>query len=233
MKKFFGLIALLLLVGSVIVAFRMGAKKNIAYSDTGSIAPAARSVSSVTSEEPGLKIGDTAPDFKLKNVDGRMISLADIKNTDGTAAKGYIVAFTCNTCPYAVMYEDRIIDLHAKFAPKGWHVVAINPNDPEVKPGDSFDEMKVRAKEKAFPFVYLFDDGGKVFPQFGATRTPHLYVLDNSRKVRYIGALDNNAQDAEAVTQPYVENAIAAILAGKEPEPNFTKAIGCGIKAKS
>lgn len=181
---------------------------------------------------PGLKVGDVAPDFKLKNIDGRLVSLADTKDAKGESPKGYIVTFTCNTCPYAVMYEDRIIELHNKYAPKGWPVVAIQPNAPEVKPGDSFEEMKVRAKEKNFPFVYLFDEGQKVFPQYGATRTPHVFLLDSNRKVRYIGAIDNNPQDAEAVTKPYLEDAIAAIEAGKEPDPNFTKAIGCGIKTK-
>jgi peroxiredoxin len=180
----------------------------------------------------GLKVGDTAPDFKLRNIDGKMISLADIKGANGSPAKGYIVAFTCNTCPYAVMYEDRIIELHNKYAPKGWPVVAIQPNDPSVKPGDSMEEMKIRAKEKSFPFVYLFDDGQKVYPQYGATRTPHIFLLDSAKKVRYIGAIDNNPQDAEAVTERYVENAISAVEAGKEPDPSLTKAIGCGIKAK-
>lgn len=187
-----------------------------------------------TVENPvdGVKVGDTAPDFKLRNIDGRMISLADMKGTNGTPAKGYIVTFTCNTCPYAVMYEDRLIELHNKYAPKGWPVVAIQPNDPDLKPGDSMEEMKIRAKEKGFPFVYLFDDGQKVFPQYGATRTPHIFLLDSAKKVHYIGAIDNNPQDAEAVTERYVENAISAVEAGKEPNPSFTKAIGCSIKAK-
>lgn len=180
----------------------------------------------------GVKVGDTAPDFKLRNIDGRMISLGDLKATNGTPAKGYIITFTCNTCPYAVMYEDRMIELHNKYASKGWPVVAIQPNDPGLKPGDSMEEMKIRAKEKGFPFVYLFDDGQKVFPQYGASRTPHVFLLDNTRKVRYIGAIDNNPQDAEAVTKRYVEDAISAIESGKEPDPNFTKAIGCSIKSK-
>ncbi len=181
---------------------------------------------------PGLDIGQTAPDFKLKNVDDRLTSLADVKDANGNAPKGYIVAFTCNTCPYAIMYEDRIIDLHNKFAPKGWPVVAIQPNDPEKKPGDSFEEMKVRASEKSFPFVYLYDDGQQVYPQYGATKTPHIFLLDATRKVKYIGAIDNNAQDPADATRHYVAEAIEAIEAGKEPDPSVTKAIGCGIKAK-
>lgn len=179
----------------------------------------------------GLEVGQTAPDFRLKNVDERMMSLSDIKDANGNAPKGYIVVFTCNTCPFAVMYEDRLIALHNNFAPKGWPVVAVQPNNPEAKPGDSFEEMQVRASEKSFPFAYLFDEGQKVYPKYGATKTPHVFLLDNNRVVRYMGAIDNNAQDAEAATRHYVAEAINAIEAGKVPDPASTKAIGCGIKS--
>lgn len=175
----------------------------------------------------GLKVGDKAPDFNLKNVDGQMVSLSSYENV-----KGFIVTFTCNTCPYAVMYEDRIIELHNKFAPLGYPVVAIQPNDPEAQPGDAFDKMQARAKEKAFPFAYLYDEGQKVYPQYGATRTPEIYLLDKNLTVRYTGAIDNNAQDASAVTVRYVEDAISALEKGKNPEPSFVKAIGCTIKVK-
>lgn len=174
-----------------------------------------------------LKVGDTAPDFSLKSVSGKMVALNDLKQ-----AKGYIVTFTCNTCPYAQMYEERLINLHKKLAPMGWPVIAINPNDPAVTPGDSFAKMQERATEKKYPFEYLFDEGQKVYPAYGATRTPHVFLLDKDRKVRYIGAIDDNAEDATAVTKRYVEDAIEAINAGKDPEPNFTKAIGCTIKVK-
>ncbi len=186
----------------------------------------AKAVKTVTSSG-GLEVGDTAPDFSLKNVDGEMVSLAEMKD-----AKGYIITFTCNHCPYSVMYEDRLIELHNAYAPKGYPVIAINPNDPEAQPKDGFEEMKVRAEEKAFPFVYLFDDGQKVYPQYGATRTPHVFLLDKDRKVTYIGAIDDNARDAEAVEAKYVENAIAAMEKGEAPDPDFTKAIGCSIKKK-
>ena len=175
----------------------------------------------------GLKPGDKAPDFKLKNVDDRMVSLADFKE-----AKGFIVTFTCNTCPYAVMYEDRLIELHNKFAPLGYPVIAIQPNDPAAQPGDAFDKMKERAKEKGFPFVYLFDEGQKIYPMYGASRTPEIYLLDKSLTVRYTGAIDDNAQNADAVTVRYVEDAIAALEKGKQPEPATVKAIGCTIKVK-
>jgi|SRR5690606_33793230 peroxiredoxin len=174
------------------------------------------------------KVGDQASDFKLKNIDGSMVSLADYKNVNG-----YIVIFTCNTCPYAVMYEDRIIDLHNKYAPQGYPVVAINPNDPDVKAGDDFASMQARAKEKNFPFKYLFDDGQKIYPMYGATRTPHVYLLDANRYVRYIGAIDDNAQNPSEVKVKYLENAIEALKAGNNPQPSETKAIGCTIKTKA
>lgn len=176
----------------------------------------------------GLQVGDIAPDFKLKNVHGDIISMEE----DYPDAKGFIVIFTCNHCPYAVMYEDRIIALHNKYAPKGYPVIAINPNDPEVQPADSYEKMIERAEEKDFPFDYVFDEYQAVFPAYGASRTPHVFLLDNTRKVRYIGAIDDSAQDAAAVTRRYVEEAIRAMDKGKEPDPNFTKAIGCSIKVK-
>jgi len=174
----------------------------------------------------GYHIGDTAADFRLKNVDGEMMSLEDIKD-----AKGYIIVFTCNHCPFSVMYEDRLIALHKKYAPMGYPVVAINPNSPEKQPADSYEAMQVRAKEKSFPFVYLFDDGQKVYPEYGATKTPHVFLLDKSRTVKYIGAIDDNARDAGSVEVKYLENAIDALEGGKRPDPATTKAIGCTIKA--
>lgn len=177
----------------------------------------------------GYKVGDSATDFNLKNVDNQMVSLANYND-----AKGFIVIFTCNTCPYSVAYEDRINELDEKYKTKGYPVIAINPNNPDVKKGDGFSDMQVRAKEKGFTFPYLFDDGQKVYPQYGATRTPHVFLLNKENGeliVEYIGAIDNNSQDASAVTEKYVENAVDALLSGKKPSLNYTKAIGCSIKS--
>jgi peroxiredoxin len=175
----------------------------------------------------GYKIGDTAQDFKLKNVNNKMVSLAGIKN-----AKGYIVVFTCNHCPYAKAYEQRIIELHQKYAPLGYSVVAISPNDKDVQPDDSFEKMKALAKEKKYPFPYLYDETQEVAKAFGATRTPHVYVLDKDRVVRYIGAIDDNSEDPALVKEKYVSNAVDALIGGKEVAVKETKAIGCGIKWK-
>lgn len=174
----------------------------------------------------GYKVGDKATDFKLKNIDGKMVSLADNK-----AAKGYIVVFTCNTCPFAKAYESRIVELNTKYAPKGYPIVAINPNDPAVAPGDSYADMQ----KKKYAFPYLVDESQQVARTYGATRTPHLYVLTrkgNDFVVSYIGAIDDNSEDAKLVKTKYVENAMTEILAGKPASTNSTKAIGCTIKWK-
>jgi len=176
----------------------------------------------------GLQVGDTAKDFELLNVDGSNYSLASMED-----AKGYIVVFTSNVCPFALMYEDRLIELHNTMAPKGYPVVAINANDPDVEPGDSFEGMQEKSKEKAFPFVYLRDEDQSIYPQFGATKTPHVFLLDKDLKVQYIGAIDDNARSVEDVEVKYVENAIGALENGESPNPSFTKAIGCSIKTKN
>ena len=181
---------------------------------------------------PGYEVGDYANDFKLKNIDGNMVSLADYPN-----AKGFIVIFTCNHCPYAKLYEDRIVALDKSFKKKGYPVIAINPNDPEKYPEDSFDNMKERANEKGFTFPYLFDETQEVAKAFGAVRTPHVFLLHkkdvNEYKVSYIGAIDDDTQDSKKTKVKYVENAVDALEKGENPDPEFTKAIGCTIKWKS
>lgn len=174
------------------------------------------------------KVGDQASDFKLMNVNGKYVSMADYPN-----AKGYVVIFTCNHCPYAKLYEDRIIKLHKTYAEKGFPVIAINPNDPQVVPEDSPAEMKKRAKKKKFKFPYLFDEKQSVYPMYGATKTPHVFLLDKNRMVKYIGSIDDNPKDEKAVLDKYLEKAIAAVEMGKNPDPSVTKAIGCSIKKKS
>jgi glutathione peroxidase-family protein len=178
----------------------------------------------------GYEVGDYVADFKLRNVDGKEVSLANYAN-----AKGLIVVFTCNTCPYAKLYEDRIIALNKQFAPKGYPVVAINPNDPSQQAGDSYQEMQKRAQEKSYGFPYLQDNTGAVAKAFGATRTPHIYILNKEAKgfkVEYVGAIDNNHKDATAADQKYVEEAIGQLMSGKKPKTTSTKAIGCTIKWK-
>lgn len=186
------------------------------------------SVNKATSEEKGYDIGDIATDFKLKNIDGKMVSLSDFND-----AKGFIITFTCNTCPYAVLYEDRIEALNKKYASKGYPVIAIMPNNTDIMLGDNMEAMKTRAKEKGFTFPYLLDEEQNIFPQYGATKTPHIFILQNTNKgnvVKYIGAIDDNYKDAALVNTKYVENAVDALLKDEEVTETKTRAIGCTIK---
>lgn len=184
---------------------------------------------SASAQDAGVKPGDPAPAFSLKNSkDNKMVSLADYKSD-----KGVILIFTCNHCPYSKMYEDRIIALHNHWAKKGFPVVAINSNDPAVEPEDSYENMKKRAKSKKFPFVYLFDESQDIAHAYGATRTPHVFLLKNTNgtfTVEYIGAIDDSAKDASAVSEKFVEKALQEILEGNEVTMKEAKAVGCTIK---
>ena len=176
--------------------------------------------------DKGYKVGDVIEDFTLINIDDTMVSLSDYKK-----AKGFIIIFTCNMCPYSVANEDRIIALDIKYKSKGYPVISINPNDPNASKGDSFEDMKVRATAKGFTFPYLFDAGQKVYPKFGASKTPHVYIVEKATmKVEYIGAIDNSSRNPDAVSEKYVENAVDALLAGNKPIKTETRAIGCSIK---
>lgn len=178
----------------------------------------------------GLKPGDNAVGFSLKNVDETTVSLSDYNDQ-----KGVILVFTCNPCPFAKAYENRIIQLHQNYSAIGFPVVAINPNDAEVSPEDTFEKMKERSAEKGYPFPYLKDDSQEVFKAYGATRTPHIFLLEkkgNKFKVAYIGAIDNNAMDAKAVSETWLADAIKAVQNGTSPSPATTKAVGCTIKTK-
>lgn len=183
-----------------------------------------------TAEEDGYTIGSVAADINLLNVDNKMVSYDDYKD-----AKGFIVIFTCNTCPYAVASEDRIIALDKEFKGKGYPVIAINPNDPEVQPDDTFELMQKKAKEKGFTFPYLFDKTNTVYAEYGATKTPHVYLLnkENGKNVvKYIGAIDDNVRNGDAVKDRFLANAVNELIAGKDVSVKETKAIGCSVKQK-
>ena len=178
----------------------------------------------------GYEVGDDAADFKLKNIDGKMVSLSDFKT-----AKGFIVVFTCNHCPYAKKYEDRIVELDKKYKDQGYPVIAINPNDPNVQPEDGYKQMIDRAKQKGFTFPYLVDEGQKIYPQYGATKTPHVFVLqkENGKNiVKYIGAIDNNYDNPNDVSEYYAQDAVNALIKGEPVKMTKTVAIGCTIKVK-
>jgi peroxiredoxin len=177
----------------------------------------------------GYDIGETVKDFSLKNIDGKMVSLSSFKDN-----KGLIVIFDCNTCPMSKAYNSRILALGKKYE-KTFPVVAINANDPEQSSGDSFEEMISYAKSHGYTFPYLQDETQNVAKTFGATNTPHVFILSrngNEYKVAYIGAIDNNTRNASEASKKYVEEAVDALIAGKPVATAKTKAIGCGIKWK-
>jgi peroxiredoxin len=177
------------------------------------------------------KIGDPVEDFTLLNVDNKMVSLTDFPEADG-----FIVVFTCNHCPFAKMYENRIIELDKKYDEYGYPVIAIQPNDPTKVPEDSFVNMKARSDKMSYTFPYLYDETQEIAKAYGATKTPHVYVLDKVGEeliLKYIGGIDDNPKEAEAVTKTYVEDAIEALIDGNEVPLSETKAIGCTIKWKN
>lgn len=184
-----------------------------------------------TNEQPAeLAPGAQAPDFNLKGVDGQMVSLAG-----NTQAKGYIVIFTCNHCPYSVKYEERIMALDAKYRALGYPVIAINSNDAQQYPADSYENMQVRARERGFTFPYVYDETQATARAYGASKTPHVFVVQregtsNKFIVRYVGAIDDSPNNASAAAKFYTADAVDALLAGRNVRTATTRAIGCGIK---
>jgi peroxiredoxin len=174
----------------------------------------------------GIKLGDAAPlaDAKMKNVDGKSVSIADVAGKNGT-----LVIFTCNHCPFVIAWEERMAALGNQAVKDGIGVIMINPNDPAVQAGDSFEGMQERAKKRNFGFPYVVDTGSTVAKAFGATRTPEVYLFDKDGKLVYHGAVDDN-KDPGNVTKHYLKDALAALLAGKEIPEKTTKAVGCTIK---
>lgn len=178
------------------------------------------------------KIGDTVNNFTLANANGngKMVSLDDYKN-----AKGVIVIFTCNHCPFAKMYQSRVNDLNKKYMSKGYPVIAISPNDVEAVPEDNFEEMGKRAKEQGYTYPYLLDGTQDIARAFNAVKTPHAFLLQNEKGrwiLRYAGAIDDNGSEPEKATHHYVEEAISDLNAGRAVQVATTKSVGCGIKWK-
>ena len=183
---------------------------------------------SVRAQINTLTPGQVAPPIKLVNVDGRTVGFSDFPT-----AKGFIIVFTCNTCPMSHAYEQRIIALNAKFSVQGYPVIAVNPNDPAVAGGDSFEKMKERAKAKKYAFPYLFDPGQKITNLYGATKTPHLFLVKKQTKglmIEYVGAIDDDPEESKTVRTPYVEDAIKKLNQNQPLTITSTRAIGCTVK---
>jgi len=174
--------------------------------------------------------GKTAPLIKLKNVDDKTVSFDDYPS-----AYGFVVIFICNTCPYSKAYEQRIMDLDKKYSLQHFPIIAVNPSDPVLSPGDSFIKMKEHAKSRHYTFPYLYDEGQVITNLYGARTTPHVFVISKnagSYTVEYTGAIDNDTQNNNPDKINYVEDAIAALLNNKKPAVTVTRAIGCSISRK-
>lgn len=174
-----------------------------------------------------MNIGDVAPDFSLKGSDGKTYSLESFPE-----AKALAVVFSCNHCPYVKAYEERMMDIQKDYRARGFRLVAINSNDAENYPEDSFEEMVLRAKEKGFNFPYLFDETQETARRYEATHTPHLFVFDQNLKLAYTGKIDDNWENPKAVKERYWREALDDILSGKPARNPQTHAIGCTIKWK-
>ena len=174
-----------------------------------------------------LKNGDFALDFRLPGVDGKNYSLKDFK-----AKKAVIVMFSCNHCPTVKAYENRFVELQRDYRDEAVMLIAINPNDEKSYPEDSFENMKIRAKEKGFNFPYLRDESQKVAKAYGAERTPEVFVFDEKRTLRYHGRIDDNVYEPNQVSQHYLRDALNALLEGRKILLEDTEPVGCTIKWK-
>jgi peroxiredoxin len=174
-----------------------------------------------------LKIGSTAPDFNLEGIDGKKYSLSSFEDK-----KALIIIFSCNHCPYVQAYECRIKQIQEDYKNKGVTVVAINSNEDVNYPDDSFDNMKKRANEQKFNFLYLRDEDQSVARAYDATHTPEIFLFDKERKLIFHGKIDDNWQEPNKVQNHYLKNALDELLEGKEISVPETFTIGCTIKWK-
>lgn len=216
----------LISLAAVVLVLPVGCSKQAAEpAAPGETAAPAETAGPTMPEQPEAKqlsVGDPAPAWTdLVGVDDQQHSLDDLAD-----AKAVVVVFICNHCPVAVAYEDRIIELDAEYKDQGVTLVAINVNNLEA---DKLPAMKERAEEKGFEFAYLYDPSQEIGRAFGATVTPHAFLLDGERKLAYVGAIDDN-MEIDKVQEHYLRDAIDAVLAGNKPEVDSTKAVGCGIK---
>lgn len=178
----------------------------------------------------GVRLGDAAPmpGLKMLAVDGARVSLNDVR---GKA--GLLVIFTCNACPYARAWEQRIVALGNEYRARGVGVIAVNANDPGVVPEDGFDAMKARAAERGMKYPYAVDATSSLARAFGATRTPEAFLFSAGGALVYHGTIDDNAQEPTRVTQHYLRDALAAVVSGQSVPVPETKSLGCSIKFRS
>jgi peroxiredoxin len=174
-----------------------------------------------------IQLGERAKPFSLQGVDGREHALEDYTDNDAL-----VLIFSCNHCPYVRAWEDRMVQIQADYADRGVQLLAINANDAQKYPSDSFEAMKKRSEEKQFNFPYLHDETQSVASVYGAERTPEIFLFDSEQILRYHGAIDDNYDDHGAVQKPYLREALDAVLAGEEPAVASTRPVGCTVKWK-
>jgi peroxiredoxin len=174
-----------------------------------------------------LALGSKAPlaTTKMKNVDGKMLAIADVTGKAGT-----LVVFTCNHCPFAKAWEERIVELANTYSKKGIGVILVNANDPTKYTEDGFAEMQAHAKARGLQAPYVIDETSAVARAFGATVTPEAFLFDKGGKLAYHGTVDDNHKDPASVKSRYLKDALDAVAAGKAPAQAETKSLGCGIK---
>lgn len=174
-----------------------------------------------------LSIGAKAPmtDVEVKDVSGEMLTLGEV-----TDEKGLLVVFSCNTCPWVAQWEDRYNPIATLAKENDIGMIALNPNAGSRDQGDSFSDMKERAREQNYQFFYALDKDSKIAEAFGASRTPHIFLFNADMELVYRGAIDDNANSAEKVEKPYLKNAIKELAKGKEISTKTTKSLGCTIK---
>jgi len=193
---------------------------------------AAAAAASAGESTGGLALGTKVPaavaKTKMKNVDGKMVSIADVTGKSGT-----LIIFTCNHCPFAKDWEQRIVELGNSYAGKGIGVILVNANDPTLHADDGFDEMQARAKSRGMKIPYVVDDTSKVARAFGASVTPEAFLFDKAGKLAYHGTIDDNRQDPGKVKARYLKDALDAVVGGKAPAVHETKGLGCSIKFRS
>ena len=173
----------------------------------------------------GTKVPAAVAKTKMKNVDGKMLSIADVTGKAGT-----LVVFTCNHCPFAKAWEERIVELGNTYAGKGVGVILVNANDPAMHPDDGYEGMQAHAKDRGMKIPYVVDDTSGVARAFGASVTPEAFLFDKTGKLAYHGTIDDNHKDAAKVQSRYLKDALDAVVAGKAPAQPETKSLGCGIK---
>lgn len=204
--------------------------KNLIYGIVGLIALGGTAIVGLFDwngdQDMNYEIGDKIEIFSLTDVNGQNVSLSDVAGSSGT-----VIVFSCNTCPYAKLYEERILQIEDVYGDAGYPVVMINPSDPDLKPGDKIEELKKWVAANEYGSFYLIDNIG-LHHRFGAEKTPEVFLLDKDLILRYRGAIDDSAPGAGSITNKYLENAIQALENDQDPDPAKTRPVGCVIKSE-